>query len=78
MNLDLGFGLRLHYYHGIKETRRSGQAYFKCQKDNSARYTLKLEVKLKIQKDFGGICFIRYTDSDLRRELLEISDNSVN
>ena len=47
MNLDLGFDCVCITIMVLKKLEDSGQAYFKCQKDNSARYTLKLEVKLK-------------------------------
>ncbi len=66
--------LHLHYYHGIKKTRRFWSNLLKVSEEKFGKIYIKSRSKTKkFRKNFGGICFIRYTDSDLRRELLEIS-----
>lgn len=66
--------LHLHYYHGIKETRRFWSSLLQVPEGQFGKIHIKARSKTKkFRKNFGGICFIRYTDSDLRRELLEIS-----
>ena len=66
--------LHLHYYHGIKETRRFWSKLLEVPENKFGKiYIKKRSVTKRFRRNFGGICFIRYTDSDLRRELLEIS-----
>ena len=66
--------LHLHYYHGIKETRRFWSNLLQVPEEQFGKIYIKARSKTKkFRKNFGGICFIRYTDSGLRRELLEIS-----
>ena len=66
--------LHLHYYHSIKETRRFWSNLLQVSEGQFGKIYIKARSKTKkFRKNFGGICFIRYTDSDLRRELLEIS-----
>lgn len=66
--------LYLHYYHGIKETRRFWSELLEVPEDQFGKIYIKERSKTKkFRKNFGGICFIRYANSAIRREFLEIA-----
>lgn len=66
--------LHLHYYHVIKETRRFWSELLEVPENQFGKIYIKKRSKTKkFRKNFGGICFIRYADSTIRREFLEIA-----
>lgn len=66
--------LHLHYYHGIKETRVFWSKLLNVPENQFGKiYIKKRSITKKFRRNFGGICFIYYGSSDIRRELLEIA-----
>jgi len=66
--------LHLHYYHKIKQTRKFWSELLQVPESQFGKIYIKSRSKTKkFRKNFVGICFIRYADSDIRREFLEIS-----
>lgn len=71
--------LHLHYYHGIKETRGFWSDLLKVPENQFGKiYIKRRSILKKFRKNFAGICFIYYGNSDIRRELLEISKQFTN
>jgi hypothetical protein len=66
--------LHLHYYHGIKDTRRTWSELLKIPESQFGKiYIKKRSSSKKFRKNFGGICFIIYGNSEIRMELMELA-----
>ncbi len=67
--------LHLHYYHKIKNTRKYWSNILNIPLDQFGKIYLKKRSKTKrFRKNFMGICFIRYSDSSIRKELIMLAD----
>lgn len=66
--------LHLHYYHKIKPTRRFWSDTLHIPTSQFAKvYIKKRSVTKRFRKNFMGICSLCYFDSNIRRELMEIT-----
>lgn len=65
--------LHLHYYHSIKKSKEywSELLHIPLHQFNKT-YIKKRSKTKKFRKNFMGICFISYLDSNIRREIMEI------
>lgn len=71
----LRIGLHLHYYHKIGETKKFWSELLNVPEERFWKvYIKKRSVTKKFRRNFMGICFINYSSSDTRKELLEIAD----
>lgn len=67
--------LHLHYYHNKKQAKKYWSDLLGVPEDQFWKTYLKKRSKTKkFRKNFMGICFINYSDSDIRRELLELTN----
>ena len=77
-NIDeskLRIGLHLHYYHKIGETKKFWSKLLNISEERFWKvYLKKRSITKKFRRNFAGICFIHYGSSDIRRELIEISE----
>ncbi|MDP3758171.1 MAG: hypothetical protein Q8Q86_00475, partial [Candidatus Daviesbacteria bacterium] len=65
--------LHLHYYHRIKTAKKFWSDLLKIPLDKFGKIYIKKRSKRKrFRKNFMGICFINYLDSNVRKEVLEI------
>ena len=67
--------LHLHYYHQAKQAKKYWSDLLGVPEDQFWKTYFKKRSKTKkFRKNFMGICFINYSDSDIRRELLELTN----
>lgn len=65
--------LHLHYYHRVKAAKKFWSKLLKISLDKFGKTYIKKRSKTKrFRRNFMGICFINYLDSDIRKEVLEI------
>lgn len=65
--------LHLHYYHSIKKSKKIWSKLLNVPLGQFGQVYIKKRSKTKhFRKNFGGICFICYLDSNIRREIMEI------
>ena len=65
--------LHLHYYHSIKKSKKIWSKLLNVPLDQFSKPYIKKRSKTKkFRKNFIGICFISYLDSNIRREIMEI------
>lgn len=67
--------LHLHYYHGIREAKKFWSNLLNIPLNQfTGVYVKKRSRKKRFRKNFMGICFINYLDSNIRKELLELAN----
>lgn len=75
-NIDetkLKIGLYVHYYHSIKKVKNFWSKVLNVSLVQFNKIYIKKRSKTKrFRKNFAGICFIYYGDSNIRKELLEL------
>lgn len=65
--------LRVHYYHSIKKAKGFWSELLNIPLNQFIKVSLKKRSKTKkFRKNFAGICSIRYKDSSIGKELIEI------
>ena len=65
--------LHLHYYHNKGEARKFWSDVLRVPESRFATvFVKKRSRKKRFRKNFMGICFVNYFDSNIRREILEI------
>lgn len=65
--------LHIHYYHKPKQTLQYWSKTLKIPLSLFAKpYVKKRSLAKKFRKNFMGICLLRYLNSDIRKELMEI------
>ena len=65
--------LHLHYYHSIKKSKKFWSKLLHVPLNQFGKVYIKKRSKTKkFRKNFGGICFIAYLDSNIRKEVMEI------
>ncbi|MDP2736315.1 MAG: hypothetical protein Q8O59_00835 [bacterium] len=65
--------LHLHYYHSIKKSKKIWSNLLNVPLGQFNKPYIKKRSKTKrFRKNFIGICFIDYLDSNIRREIMEI------
>lgn len=65
--------LHLHYYHNKKEGKNFWSKLLNIPETQFANpYIKKRSKKRRFRKNFMGICFINYLNSNIRKELLEL------
>jgi hypothetical protein len=65
--------LHLHYYHDIKKSRNFWSKSLNVPLNQFGKVYIKKRSKTKrFRKNFMGICFISYLDSNIRKEVMEI------
>ncbi|MFH1254962.1 MAG: hypothetical protein V1667_00580 [bacterium] len=65
--------LHVHYYHGIKKTKQFWSTLLNIPLNQFGKiYVKKRSQTKKFRKNFMGICFIGYLDSNIRKEIMEI------
>ena len=68
--------LHLHYYHNITKTRQFWSELLDVPINQFGKiYIKKRSQTKKFRKNFMGICFLYYPDSNIRKEIIEISKN---
>lgn len=66
--------LHLHYYHKARESKRFWAKLLRIPLDQFASvYVKKRNRKKRFRKNFMGICLMRYLDSNVRKDLMEIN-----
>ena len=66
-------GLRVHYYHSIKKTKNFWSRLLNVSLHQFIKVSIKKRSKTKkFRKNFAGICTVRYGDSSIRKELIEL------
>lgn len=66
--------LHLHYYHNITKTRRFWSKLLRVPINQFGKIYIKKRSQTKrFRKNFMGICFIRYHDTRLRKEIMELA-----
>lgn len=66
--------LHLHYYHKARESKRFWAKLLRIPLDQFASvYVKKRSRKKRFRKNFMGICLMRYLDSNVRKDLMEIN-----
>src|SRR3989338_5878558 len=67
--------LHVHYYHPVRKTRAfwSKIANVPLSQFNKV-YLKKRSLTKRFRKNFMGICFLKYSDSNIRKELLAITE----
>lgn len=67
--------LYLHYYHHIKKVRRFWSKLLDIPTVQFNKVYIKKRSKTKrFRKNFMGICFLKYSDSRIRKELLMLTE----
>jgi len=67
--------LHLHYYHGIREAKKFWSDLLNIPLNQfTGIFIKKRSRKKRFRKNFMGICFINYSDSNIRKELLELTN----
>ena len=67
--------LHLHYYHRVEETKDFWSKLTHVPRSQFNKTYLKKRSKTKrFRKNFKGICFLKYSDSTIRKELLTIAE----
>lgn len=65
--------LRVHYYHSIKKVKSFWSKLLSVPLNQFIKVSIKKRSKTKrFRKNFAGICTIRYGNTNIRRELIEI------
>ena len=68
--------LRVHYYHSIKKVKNYWSKLLNISLDQFTKVSIKKRSKTKrFRKNFAGICSIRYKNSGVRKELIEIGSS---
>ena len=69
-------GLYIHYYHSIKKVKNFWSKTLNIPIAQFNKVYIKKRSKTKrFKKNFAGICFIYYGDSNIRKELIEIGSS---
>lgn len=72
-NAHFSIHLHLHYYHRITEAKKFWSEVLDVPlKRFKKPYFKKRSVTKRYRKNFKGICYVYYGDSNIRRELLEL------
>lgn len=67
--------LHVHYYHPVRKTRAFWSEVAKVPLSQFNKvYLKKRSVTKRFRKNFMGICFLKYSDSNIRKELLAIAE----
>lgn len=67
--------LHIHYYHKIKKVKKFWSKTLNVPLSQfNKSYIKKRSVTKRFRKNFSGICFVKYLDSNLRRELMELNN----
>lgn len=67
--------LHLHYYHPVKKTKSFWSNLANIPLSQFNKIYLKRRSKTKrFRRNFMGICFLKYSDSNIRKELLSITE----
>ncbi len=65
--------VHMHYYHKAKETKGFWSKILGIPKTQfGSSYVKKRSRKKRFRKNFMGICYVNYKDSNVRKEILEI------
>lgn len=65
--------LHLHYYHSIKKSKKIWSKLLNIPLNQFGKVYIKKRSQTKrFRKNFMGICFISYLDSNIRKEVMEI------
>jgi len=68
--------LRVHYYHSIKKVKNYWSKLLNISPNQFTKVSIKKRSKTKkFRKNFAGICSIRYKNSGVRKELIEIGSS---
>lgn len=66
--------LHIHYYHHIKIVKKFWSKLLNIPENQfNAIYIKKRSKTKRFRKNFMGICFINYLDSNIRKEILELA-----
>lgn len=67
--------LHLHYYHNIKQSRKFWSNLLGIPLNKFGKiYVKKRSITKKFRKNFMGICFIKYYDNMLQKEVMVLAD----
>ena len=67
--------LHLHYYHSVGQTKKFWSKLLNIHPTQfKSAYIKKRSRKKRFRKNFMGICFINYLDSNIRKELMELNN----
>lgn len=66
--------LHLHYYHKIVESKKFWSKLLKIPLSQfTSTYIKKRSRKKRFRKNFMGICLMRYLDSNIRKDIMELN-----
>ena len=68
--------LRVHYYHSMKKVKNFWAELLNVPLNQFTKISIKKRSKIKrFRKNFAGICCIRYKDTAVKKELLELGSS---
>lgn len=74
-NKKFRLGIYLHYYHNERECKKFWSKTLEIPESQFWKtYWKKRSKRKKFRKNFMGVCFIYYSDSNIRKEIMEICD----
>lgn len=68
--------LRVHYYHSKRKVKNFWSKLLNIPLNQFSKVSIKKRSKTKrFRKNFAGICCVRYKDSNIRKELMEVGSS---